>query len=469
MRCEILLVTTPPWGVHNPPVGLAYLATYLRSRGIMSAVFDFNIGLYRRIDPAWHKLWLPEYKNSWSNPQTFQELMRTFDLDIEWAVETICSHDAPVVGFSVVDPKERMTIEIIRRMRDHGSEKRIILGGPAVSTPEQRQIFIEYLGSSVDYFVLGEGEEVLYDLIAKYRMNNFILPLSDELQKPLITHKPIGDISTVPHPTYDEFDFTMYDGGGLIVEWSRGCISSCAYCKGKGLLGSFRMKPAEYIVAELEHHYMHYGVDRFIVCDNLLNGNPAELMRACELLIAKHLPVKWEGQAIPYKKMTVELLTKMKQAGCYKIQWGLESASDMLLQNIGKGKIFQVQDVERVIRDCHNAGIRTELFLIAGLPGDTDAESKKTEDFIRKNRDLIDLIKSVNTLHLVHGTELFDHADAYGLCLPDTDWHYLWYEKNGQNSYPDRVRRARGIIQAATECGINVQEHNLLEGEDIVL
>ncbi|MBU1864421.1 MAG: radical SAM protein, partial [Candidatus Omnitrophica bacterium] len=463
---DILLVTSPPWGVHNPPVGLAYLSTYLRSKGIRADVFDFNIGLYRRVDPKWHKLWLPEYKNWWSNPQKIQELVGEFSLDIAWAVERILQYDAPIIGFSVVDPKERVTIDMIRKILNKNRSKRIILGGPATSTPEQRAIFMEYIGSSLDYFVVGEGEEILSALLSDYRKRNFALSVEDEMKKPLIVQKNISDIDSIPHPTYEEFDFALYDGGSLIVEWSRGCISSCAFCKGKNLLGPFRMKSAEYIIKELAFQHAQHNVNYFVVCDNLLNGNVKELERVCDLLAERNLPIRWEGQGIPYRQMTLPLLKKMRAAGCCKIQWGLECGSDKILQNIGKGRIFTVNEAEVVIRNSHEAGIQTELFIIVGLPGENDAEFKKTEAFLRRNHTFIDRIKSINTLHLVHGTELFNHAEDYGLCFPADNWHYLWYSKDGNNDYPQRVKRARALIDLTDNLGIHVQEHNLCEGTE---
>ena len=461
---DILLVTAPPWGIHNPPLGLAYLATYLRSNGIPAGVFDFNIALYRRIHPKWHKLWLPEYKNWWSNPEHFKELKEEFAEDIDWAVDQILRYDTPVIGFSVVDPKERTTIVIIQKTLEKYPSKRIILGGPAVSTPGQRKIFSDSLGEAIDYFVVGEGEGILLELMRTYKSNSFNVGPETEITSPGIVRKEISDLNTLPYPTYDEFDLSMYDGGSLFVEWSRGCISSCAYCKGRQLHGRYRMKRARYIVDELEFHCQRYHNNYFIVCDNLLNGNVRELERVCDLLIERRLPIQWEGQAIPYRKMTSPVLSKMKAAGCCKLQWGLESGSDKVLQNIRKGNIFKVHEAQEVIRCCHRAGIRTELFIMVGLPGEDDTEFRKTEGFIRRNRNYIDLIKSINTVHLVHGTDLYDCAEDYGLCLPEKGWYYLWHSKDGHNDYPSRVRRARSLIDLAGNLGIKVQEHNLYEG-----
>jgi radical SAM superfamily enzyme YgiQ (UPF0313 family) len=465
---DILLVTSPPWGIHNPPVGLGYLATYLRSNGIDVGVFDFNIFLYRRIHHRYHKLWLPQYKNWWSNPDLYKVLSETFSIDIEWATAQILSYQAEVIGFSVVDPKERITIEIIHKILSQSHVKKIILGGPAVSTWRQRKIFIDHLGSDIDFFVISEGEKILLDIIRNHKDTKNESRYQTK-EKPQIVHREIPDLSELPHPTYDEFDFMMYDGGSLIIEWSRGCISTCAYCKGRQVQGNFRMKKAEKIVAEIEYHLNRYNVKYFVVCDNLINGNTRELERVCDTLIAKELPIEWEGQAIPYKKMTAALFAKMKAAGCVKLQWGLESGSDRVLQNIRKGKIFTVTEAQEVIRACHFAGIQTELFIIVGLPGENDHEFNKTKDFIIRNRDFINRIKSINTLHLVHGTDLYDNADSYGLTLPKKGEHYLWESTDGSNTYQHRTDRTKQLLSVAANLDIEVLEHNLAEGNEQTL
>lgn len=461
---SLTLVTAPPWGVHNPPVGLAYLATFLRHHRIGVEVFDFNIALYRRIDPKWHKMWLPEYKNMWSHPERYGEWSRIIAEDIEWAVDRIIAFNTPIIGFSVVDPKESITIEVILKIFDKVPSKRFILGGPAVSTPQQRKVFINSLNGLIDYFVMGEGEEKLLEIMQIYMRNRYRLPVDLEKQKPLLVQKNVKDIDTIPHPTYEEFDFSQYDGGSLPVEWSRGCISTCAYCKGRTLLGRYRMKKAENIVHEIESHYRNFQTDYFVVCDNLLNGNVVELARVCDLLIKRNIPISWEGQGIPYRKMTYPLLQKMNAAGCRRLQWGLECGSDRVLKNIGKGKVFSVYDAEKVIQYSHRAGILTEIFIMVGLPGENDAEFMKTLAFIERNHEYIDRIKSVNTVHLVHGTDLFESASKFGLCLPEHSWYYLWYSRDGKNNYRIRRKRAQEIIDLAGKLGIEILEHNLHEG-----
>ncbi|THB77201.1 MAG: radical SAM protein [Desulfobulbaceae bacterium] len=462
---EILLLTAPPWGTHNPPTGLAYLSTYLKAHGVKVSVFDANIEFYRRINPENHRLWLPENKKWWATDESFEELRVRFTDQLDWIAHRVVSSKAPVVGFSVVDPKERMTIEIVKRIIKRKPETRIIMGGPAISTPEQRDIFCRRLPGLIDFFVEGPGEAALLEIMKRYRTSGFTAN-PGRASSPEIVSLPIESLDEIPHPRYDEFDFSLYDGGGFFVEWSRGCISSCAYCKGRHLLGPYRMKKATAILAELDYLYERFGFKHFIVCDNLFNGNTRELEKLCDLLIERSYPFTWEGQAIPYKRMTKSLMEKLKQAGCQKVQWGIESGSDTLLKNVGKGKVFAIEDARQVLQDSHEAGLINEIFIIVGLPGENEAEFQKTMSFFRDNRAYIDVIKSINTLHLVHGTDLFNHAsDRFDLELPAEDiWYYDWSSRDGQNNYALRLERAKRLIAFAEELQIPVLENNLYEG-----
>jgi len=462
-RQGILLVTAPPWSIHNPPLGLAYLSEFLRVHGIAVDVLDLNIHLYRRSDPEWHKLWLPEYKNDWCDPSRFPAVLRRFTGDLDWAVLQILRFKRPVVGFSVVDPKERITIEIIRRLRRADPTMRVILGGPAVSTAEQRDIFKIQLGESVDCCVVGEGEEALRELMLHYERRGHSALYRESHDRPRIVQKPVSKIDDVPFPKYEGFDFSQYEGGGLFVEWSRGCIGSCTYCKGGNLLGPYRMKRAGAIVAEIDWNLNNRGISHFIVCDNLLNGNPSELHKLCDLLVSTRIPATWEGQGVPHKGMSQKILDRMKQAGCTTIQWGVETGSDKVRGLAGKGRMFTTVEAERVLQASHHSGIRNEIFFMIGLPGEDEVEFSHTLDFISRNRKYIDSIKSVNTLHLIHGTELKEHPDRHGLYLPETDWHYKWRD-GGSNNYEMRVDRARRLISYAESHGLKVLENNLHEG-----
>lgn len=468
---EVALVTMPPWGFENPPVGLAYLSTYLRARGIHTRVLDYNIRFYNGVHEIYRMLWHVENKNFWSNDDTFAVICHALRGLLDEAVEELVELAPPLLGFSVVDPKERLTIEIIKRYREHNKSTRIILGGPACFTPEYRQIFIDRAGDLIDGYAVGEGEETLLEAAQRVAAGEALNDIPGLLIRDaqgecrLTVRPPIADLDSVPAPTYDEFDHTLYPGDSLIVEWSRGCIGNCTYCKGKQISGDYRRRSARHIFEELKRHHDRHGYRRFTVSDNLFNGDLEMLEELCDRLIDAKLNIRWNAEGIPLPGMTHTLLEKVAAAGCEEIQWGLESASPKILKAMGKSRHFTVEQAQRVLRDSHEAGIKTCLFIIVGFPGETEADFALTKDFLRTNAAWIDQVKSINALHIITGTPVHLHPEQFGLALPKIDYHYLWKSTDGVNTPAVRNRRIRELLALCRELPLEVRETNLTEGK----
>ena len=91
-------------------------------------------------------------------------------------------------------------------------------------------------------------------------------------------------------------------------------------------------------------------------------------------------------------------------------------------------------------------------------------------DFIERNRNYIDAIKSINTLHLIAGTEVYEKGrERFDMKpLPKENWHYLW-KTYGGNTYKVRKRRACELLNLAYGLGIKVMETNIREGKEAIL
>jgi len=465
---DFLLINLPPWAQENPHIGVGYLCSYLRYRGLKPKVIDLNKRFCLN-HPDFGLLWHVENKNFWSNENTFLLILEVFQEDIDKAIEEILSYDCDILGFSVVDPKERLTIEFIKKIKQKAPHKKIILGGPATSTYEQRKIFLDNIPELIDAFVIGEGEETLACLLDRflnkkeitdiegcYVRNNGKLVYKERL--------PINPLDKIPFPTYEEFDLNLY-GKSLLVEWSRGCRGRCTFCKNYRLFSDFRVKSPDWIIRELRYHKEKYGIEEFTVVDNILNGDLKNLNEVCNRVIKDNLKIRWTGQIAPHKNMDYDFFKKMREAGCFKLQIGLESGSNKVLRLMRK--TFTSEISERNIRDAKKAGIETEIFTMIGFPGETEKDFKKTCDFVKRNAKFIDTIKSINTLHLIAGTEVYEKAyERFNMKpLPKDNWHYLWGTYSG-NNYEVRKERAQKLLDLASNLGIRVMETNIMEGKD---
>jgi radical SAM superfamily enzyme YgiQ (UPF0313 family)/sulfatase maturation enzyme AslB (radical SAM superfamily) len=466
-KCEILFINLPPWAQDNPHIGIGYLCSYLRKRGALPKVVDLNKRFFLNYS-EYKMLWHVENKNFWSNPDTYPLIAEIFKEGINQAVSEVVRAKPLLVGVSVVDPKERLAIDFIKRIKRRLSDSKIILGGPAVSTAKQRQIFLDQAGKDIDLFVIGEGEERCYEVVNRVKqkkslekINGTIVKTADGWEETLL--KPNKTIEQIPFPTYQEFDMESY-GKSLLVEWSRGCHNRCSFCKNWRLFPFYRAKVPEKVLDELKYQINIYGIRKFTVVDSILNGNPDNLYRICSLIIDNDLGIEWSGQIAPSEKMNYSFFKHMHQAGCRQLQIGVESADNRVLKRMRKS--YTAQMSQKTIRNAKKAGIKTEIFIIIGFPGENQSAFKKTFDFVKKNRAYIDTIKSINTLHLVAGTEVYERSQDFKMKpLPDKQWHFLWETYDG-NNYGIRKKRAEKLLELAETLGIKVMEANTREGKE---
>ncbi|MDD5614356.1 MAG: radical SAM protein, partial [Candidatus Omnitrophica bacterium] len=464
-KYDITLVTTPPWGIENPPVGLAYLAEYLKCHGYRCAVFDLNVEFYNAVGDNLKHLWHVENKNFWRDAEWLEILLSIFDREIEKYINKILQTGSPIIGFSVVDPKERITIEFIRRIKAKDRSRRIILGGPATLTAHARKIFLDQLGDKIDYFVIGEGEDTLVEIMKKNCQGPIpgTIAIKESKELEYLKRPQIKDLDCIPYPSYNDFNLKCYPGNSLILEWSRGCISQCAFCINHQLIQGYRARSAGHIFNELKYHNNINKISYFTICDPILNGSPKTLDKLCSLIMENSLNINWTGEVIPREDMDIALLKKMREAGCFKLQIGLESGSNKVLKDMKKP--YTAAIAENFLKKSSLAGIETEMFIMVGFPTEEESHFQETIDFVIRNQHYIDTIKSINTLHLIAGTEVYNDYSKYGIKeLPDKNWHYLWQAEKG-NSYSARKERGERLLELAKELGIKVMETNLNEGK----
>jgi radical SAM superfamily enzyme YgiQ (UPF0313 family) len=79
------------------------------------------------------------------------------------------------------------------------------------------------------------------------------------------------------------------------------------------------------------------------------------------------------------EKVDAELLDLLKLAGCFRINYAVESASPRIQKMIGKGA--DLEKIRKAMEMSAARGIFTGSNFILGFPGETNEEMKKTVDF----------------------------------------------------------------------------------------
>ena len=163
---------------------------------------------------------------------------------------------------------------------------------------------------------------------------------------------------------------------------SRGCNFNCLYCPYPTSFGHWRGMSPKKVVDEMDFLAKNYGIRIFWFHDQVFTMIPERVEEMCNEIRSRGLSVNWACET-HVGKLSGELVRKMKEAGCTRIQVGIETGDPQLLANVGK-RGSTVEEVEKAICQLHEEGILVEANFIVGLPGENWDTIKNTARMIRK-------------------------------------------------------------------------------------
>jgi hypothetical protein len=165
----------------------------------------------------------------------------------------------------------------------------------------------------------------------------------------------------------------------------RGCPYRCAFCDYPFLFddNKFRMRSAKKIAADWALMTAQ-GIE-FIVClDSLFTMPKRRLVELCELLIERQVNVEWLCYARADDLEDVAVTELMRRAGCRSVNVGVESGSQLILDNMNKRSTVAANGIG--IRNARAAGIRVTANFVVGFPGETPETLAETLAFIETYR-----------------------------------------------------------------------------------
>ncbi len=135
------------------------------------------------------------------------------------------------------------------------------------------------------------------------------------------------------------------------------------------------------------------------------------------LEVSKHNNFKFYGFARPTKELLKNnLIENAAESGCLMLQLGAEGGSDFLLNRFNKG--IHPTESKEVISRAASAGIRTYVYLLFGLPGETESDLEQTLQWTAELGDSIDFL-NLSLFNLPKCSELSQKAQEFGIDLAD--------------------------------------------------
>ena len=378
MTNNILIVSAPPLWQKLPPLGPACLSGYLESRGVQCGVLDLNAFFFNLVGDKYLKSrWTSSVKDIRAD---LENLFIKAEAPLKRLLSAIKDGCIGAVGFSIFNLNLKLSVYLAREIRTAYPDITIIAGGPEVDT----HFYNNYI-SLFDFFVRGEGELALYELLADP---------ADDYRGRFIEGKE-APLDNYPPPDFMKFNLDEYESkGSLPVILSRGCLYKCRFCAERLHFKKYRCKSAESMFGELICLQNKMGISRFVFYDSIINGDLRVLEKLCDLITADGLKITWEAQASVRRDMPERLFSKMKEAGCYNLFVGIESGSDTVLRKMRKG--YGSRDALPFLEKCSRSGLNFEISLITGFPGEGDEEFEETLNFLTAGKGIIKKVAQIN-------------------------------------------------------------------------
>lgn len=197
----------------------------------------------------------------------------------------------------------------------------------------------------------------------------------------------------------------------------KGCPYCCTYCPYPlGYGTKLVLKSPIKVVDEMHFLRENFGVKAFIFRDQLFTASSSRVKRICDLITEKNLNVNWLVEA-RIDEVSQPMLRRMREAGCIRIQYGVETGDSALLEQVGKPGLV-IKTIREGFENTVREGIFAVGFILLGLPGESRATIRKTFDLVMR-LDCDNILCSVVTPY--PGTELFAMAREKQLILT-YDW-----------------------------------------------
>jgi len=361
----------------TPPLGLMYIAGYLRKEGISARIHELGI-----FDPA--------------QAVTTQGRIR-FGLD-DAAIRGLIQKEKPkVVGLTCMySIYYRDVVDIARLVKSVDPSITTVLGGNH-ATAYWKHILKD---PAVDVVVRGEGEETFAEtcraLLAGGSDLTAIrgLALRHEGKIATTPDRPfIKDIDSLPYPSPDLIDHTQYSAykspfakrmPGWGIASSRGCPGTCIYCTVKAVWGrTWRGHSPRRVVDEIAFLKDNYGYKEFYFMDDSASVDKKRWSAICQEIIDRKLDITWTTpNGIAHWTLSPESLDKMKEAGCYRITFGIESGNPETRRFLGKP--YPLDQAQDLIRHANRIGMWTITTNIIGFPYEDITSIRDTVRFAKE-------------------------------------------------------------------------------------
>ena len=392
----------------RPVLGLSYISACLEQNGFDCKIFDAVF-------------W------GWSE----EELIHHVDI-----------YHPDMVGVTAMTHEITIAAHIVKLLKDRLSKIPAVVGGPHITALPERTL-AEF--PFFDYGIYGEGEKTIIELTRHLFDRDSVLDLRSikgivyRNKNDIIVNEPrpfleSEELDNLPYPAFHHYygDDTKALAGShsyYVMFSARGCPFNCSFCM--QVLGRrVRCFSPERVVREIEHSISRYSAHTLDFADEIFLFNNKRTLKILQLMIERGLPrqIRWSGLTRA-NMVNQDLIALAKQAGCFRLEMGVESGDNEILKSIHKK--ITVEQAKEAVEIIKRNNISLGTYFILGHPNETRETVHKTVDLaVELNTNTI----AVGIMVPYPGTEIYEMAKrgVGGYRLLSEDWSE--YDKYGGKS-----------------------------------
>ena len=341
-----------------PPLGLAYIASYLEKHGYRVDIFDGMVET--------------------ASPEEIARRSLNYDL----------------VGITSITFQVLLAYRVLKEVRRNNPQIPIVIGGPHVSA-----LPLEPLNRGLaDFSVIGEGEETMFKIIQTLEEDGDFTAIpgvafrrEDQIH-PATGSGIIKDLDSLPLPARHLLPMGKYRPSAIrgrrfpaaSIITSRGCPLRCTFCFNQlPYRRLVRFASAEKIVDEMIHLISTYGIREIHFWDDNFLLDKTRINEFCDIMESRGLHIPFDCEGI-ISSFDINVLKRLRKVGCYSVSYGIESGTQRMLDQIKKQ--VSLEKIKDVVADTKAIGLDVRGYFLFGLPTETREEILETIDFAKSLR-----------------------------------------------------------------------------------
>ena len=306
----------------------------------------------------------------------------------------------------------------------------IVVFGGVHATFLDEQILAHY--PEVDYIVRGQGEVTFFKLLAAlggdgdinsvdgltFRKDGAFVRTPHHKWFKTLDDLPLIDYKAISIGTFESGD--IFDAANALpVETSRGCPFSCMFCSSVGFMGPGVARRSVCKVMEQIDLILEMDSEGIFFHDMNFTLDRRYTIELCTEMLRHKIKIPWVCMT-RIDLVDEELLVLLRQAGCRRIFYGVDSLCKKVLYSVGRK--YEPSLAIKNLNLTASLGINTNINLIIGFPGETD-------------KDRLETLRNTSKIHKdihvgVNGLMIFPGAELYAIALRNGFDESYWLDEH---------------------------------------